>query len=75
MLAAFSSKALLLILGSILNVIFKVQGSQKNLARPLDSKVREITGRSPRCSGLKTGGFGLNTNLNAIIHFFNVTEI
>lgn len=75
MLAAFSSRALLLILGSILNVFFKVQGSQKSLARHRDSEVHEITGRSLRCSGLKTGGFGLNTNLNAIIHFFNVTEI
>lgn len=66
-------RALLLRLASNLHDLrFKeagVGGSQKP-CQTLWLQVQESAGRSPGCSELKTGGFGLNTSSNAIAPFY-----
>lgn len=63
-----------LVTRGLLHVTFKAQGRRGQGRKSCDLRLQKRAGRSLGCSELKTGGFGLNTNFNAII-FFNVTEI
>lgn len=70
-LAAPSSRALLLRLGSNFNGTCKAQGSWRQGRKPKalpDLMTRRLAGRSLGCSELKTGGFGLSTTL--MLFFF-----